>query len=411
MNQRGKLALVVPSLIEGGGVPAVAEFIKEVAISSQLWDLTIISLSTSSNDPISLSFLDPKTWFRINYTQEGSWKGMPYTHVGSFCRELEFQRYRQRRALKKLIKGVDVVQVVCGSPAWANSVIGYRKPVSLQVATLAIVERKTKDAQLINLKSYWRRLMSNITNYLDNRALGKVNAIQLENNWMLEHSKKINTNRRVDIRYAPPGIDADIFKPNNCRNLVNGYILSVARFSDPRKNINLLLLGYAQLSIELQSNFKLLLAGSSPPPNDFWELADKLEIRPSVTYIASPSKFQLVDIYQKASVFSLTSNEEGLGIAILEAMACGIPVVCTQCGGPDGIITNNVDGYLSPIEDYKSIAKHLTEILENPEKNNRMGIAARKTIETRYSKEITGAEFLSVWKNLVNTSKDIQKTE
>ena len=409
MSKRMKLALVVPSLSEGGGVPAVAEFVKEIAITSQLWDLTIISLSTSSNDPFSLSFLNPKTWFRSTYIQVGTWQGMPYTHVGSFCRELEFQRYRHRRALKKLIGEVDVVQVVCGSPAWANSVIDYGKPVSLQVATLAIVERKTKDASLINLKSYWRRLMTNITNHLDNRALRNVNAIQLENNWMLEYTKKLNTNRRVDIRYAPPGIDADIFKPDNIRNLKSGYILSVARFSDPRKNINLLLTAYAELSFELQSKFKLVLAGSTPPPNAFWELAIRLGVRSSVTYIPRPSKFQLVDIYQKATVFSLTSNEEGLGIAILEAMACGIPVVCTKCGGPDGIITNNVDGYLSPIADYKSIAKNLTEILENPEKNNRMGIAARKTIETRYSKEITGAEFLSVWSSLANTFKDTQK--
>lgn len=409
MSEKSKLALVVPSLIEGGGVPAVAEFIKEVAVRSKLWDLTIISLSTSSDDPISISFFDPRTWFKKNHIELGTWQGIPYTHVGSFGREIEFQRYRQRRALKNLIKEVDVVQVVCGSPAWANSVIDCGKPVSLQVATLAIVERKTRDKRSIDLISNWRKLMSIITNYLDNRALRKVNAIQLENNWMLEYAKKINTNRRVDIRYAPPGIDADIFKPDTGRNLKNGYILSVARFSDPRKNINLLLTAYAELSFELQSKFKLVLAGSTPPPNDFWDLAIRLGVRSYVTYIPRPSKFQLVNIYQKATVFSLTSNEEGLGIAILEAMACGIPVVCTQCGGPDGIITNIVDGYLSPIADYKSIAKNLTELLENPEKNNKMGIAARKTIETRYSKEITGAEFLSVWSNLANTFKDTKK--
>ena len=409
MSKRMKLALVVPSLSEGGGVPAVAEFIKDIAVNSKLWDLTIISLSTSSNDPTSISLLDPRTWFKKNHTKVGVWQGIPYTHVGSYGREIEFQRYRKRRAIKNLIKEVDVVQVVCGSPAWANSVIDYGKPVSLQVATLAIIERKTKDARSANLVSYWRRCMSIITNYLDNQALRKVNAIQLENNWMLEYSKNVNIKRLVDIRYAPPGIDADIFRRGNNRNLIKGYILSVARFSDPRKNINLLLRAYAELSPKIQSNFKLVLAGSSPPPNDFWELAIKLGMKSSITYIPRPSKLELVDIYQNAAVFSLTSNEEGLGIAILEAMACGIPVVCTQCGGPDGIITNNVDGYLSPIADYKSIAKNLTEILENPEKNNRMGIAARKTIETRYSKEITGAEFLSVWSNLANTFKDTQK--
>jgi glycosyltransferase involved in cell wall biosynthesis len=47
-------------------------------------------------------------------------------------------------------------------------------------------------------------------------------------------------------------------------------------------------------------------------------------------------------------VFALSSDEEGLGIVILEAMACAIPVVATKCGGPDGIITDGKDGYLIP---------------------------------------------------------------
>ena len=409
MNQLRKLALVVPSLIEGGGVAAVAEFIKEVAVSSNLWDLTIVSLSTTSTDPLSFSFIDPRTWLKKNYTQVGIWQGMVYTHVGSFCREIEFQRYRHRRALRKLISEVDVVQVVCGSPAWANSVIDYGKPISLQVATLAIVERKTRDSQASNLFDYWRRLMSSITNYLDDRALKKVDAVQVENNWMLEYSKKINMNRKVDIRYAPPGIDIDIFKPGISRNLISGYILSVARFSDPRKNINLLLSAYAKLSLELRSNFRLVLAGSSSPPTDFWELADRLGVSSFITYVARPNKSELVDIYQKASVFALTSNEEGLGIAILEAMACGIPVVSTQSGGPDGIITNDVDGYLSPIADCQSIAMNLAEILKNPDKNSRMGFSARKTIKTRYAKGVTGAEFLSVWDSLAPIVANSQK--
>ena len=302
--------------------------------------------------------------------------------------------------LKELTREVDVIQVVCGSPAWANSVINYGKPVSLQVATLAVVERKSRDKKVANFAGIWRIWMTKITIFFDNRALKKVNAIQVENNWMLNYSKKINKSRIVDIRYAPPGIDADIFKPRNSRNLVNGYILSVARFSDPRKNISLLLRAYCELSLELRSSFRLVLAGSSPPPRDFWALADKLAVTSCITYIAKPSKSELVDIYQKASVFALTSDEEGLGIAILEAMACGIPVVCTQCGGPDGIITNNVDGYLSPVNDFKSIAINLNKILINPEKNYSMGLAARKRIEVKFSKEIAGAEFLSTWNDL-----------
>ena len=99
-------------------------------------------------------------------------------------------------------------------------------------------------------------------------------------------------------------------------------------------------------------------------------------------------------------MFALTSDEEGLGLVLLEAMACGIPVVSTRSGGPDDIITDGQDGYLLPLDDALGISLRLRQLLQNEQKNAQMGENARRTIETRYDERIAGDTFLDMWDRL-----------
>ena len=112
-------------------------------------------------------------------------------------------------------------------------------------------------------------------------------------------------------------------------------------------------------------------------------MADSFGVRDRVQYVASPSRQELIGLYQAASVFALPSDEEGLGMVILEAMACAVPVVSTRSGGPDGIITDGEDGFLVPLDDAAAMAGRLQTLLENPSLNIAMGRKARATIEAR----------------------------
>ena len=363
--------------------------------------IEVVSLCMSSNDSSSLQLRQPATWLRGACTTTGEWDGLPFIHVGANLGELEFQRYRPRKVLTQLLADCDVVQVVCGSPAWANAVVGLGKPVALQVATRARVERRQRDANPRSLGAWWRKAMTEITDRLDDRALRRVDAVQVENPWMLEYARNLNAGRNVDIRYAPPGIDATLFCPLPLRDLTGSpSILSVGRFEDPRKNIGLLVSAYALLPDAVRSRVRLVLAGSSAPPDSFWTKADSLGVRDRVQYVASPSRQELIRLYQEASVFALPSDEEGLGMVILEAMACAVPVVSTRSGGPDGIITNGEDGFLVPLDDATTMASRLQTLLENPSLNIAMGRKARATIEARYDERVAGAVFVDMWDRL-----------
>lgn len=398
------IGLVVPALEQGGGVPSVAEFVCQALGRSGAYEYRLISLSTSARDKISVGLTQPASWLRGVRTDHGVWRGRPFTRVGAFASELEFQRYQPRPALAALLADCDLIQVVCGSPAWAWSVCGLGKPVAVQCATCAIVERRRRDAMARGLKAVWRRGMNRFTDRLDRKALQTVDAIQVENPWMLDYAREVNAGRKVIIRYAPPGVDARLFHPLAEREFANPpYILCVGRLDDPRKNISLLLDAFCQLPANL-SFVQLVTAGSAPPPPAYWARVTSLGLQDRVRHVARPATDELVRLYQRASVFALSSDEEGLGVVILEAMACGVPVVATRCGGPDGIITDGQDGFLVPLDDAATMAERLTRLCLDTALSRRLGRQARVTIEARYAEEVAGMAFLDTWEQLLRKS-------
>jgi glycosyltransferase involved in cell wall biosynthesis len=399
---RPQIGLVVPSLEQGGGVPSVAEFICRSIERSGAYDLQLVSLSTSASDQISVALSAPASWVRGIRTVTGSWRGRPFTRVGALASELEFQRYQPRRALASLLADCNLIQVVCGSPAWAWAVCGLGKPVAVHCATRAIVERRRRSATERGAKAAWRRWMTRFTDRLDRRALQAVDAIEVMNPWMLDYARQVNVGRDVHIRYAPPGVDASRFRPAAGRDLnTDRYILCVGRLDDPRKNVGLLLEAYALLTAELKSAARLVLAGAAGPPDEFWRRVDSFGLSGQVSFEHAPDAEALVRLYQGATVFALPSDEEGFGMVLLEAMACAIPVVSTRSGGPDAIIADGVDGYLVGLDDAAELSSRLARLLTDSGLNRRIGEAARATILKRYEEGVAGQAFLEMYAELL----------
>ena len=399
-----KIAIVVPSVFESGGVPAVAGFIKDSILRSAEFDLKVVSLATSHADSSSVRLAKPSTWFSGMKIRKGEWSGVPYFHVGCLASELEFQRLKPRQLLQEVLSDCDVIQVVSGSPAWALTVIGMGKPVALQVATRAIVERRRKERVERGPVAWWHWLMTRITDKRDNEALRKVDVVQVENNWMQQYAQTIGGAHGPWVRFAPPGVDSRLFQPVYQRlysDMTDRYILSVGRFDDPRKNIELLLEAYALMRLSMQNPPRLLLAGAGGPSSAFWQRVSELDLEDSVSFHLRPTSEQLVRYYQQALCFALSSDEEGFGVVLTEAMACSVPVVATRCGGPEAIITDGVNGFLVPMGNALVLANRMQVLAQNRILNERMGQAGRHTVETRFTLEIAGAAFLDTYRKLL----------
>jgi len=115
-----------------------------------------------------------------------------------------------------------------------------------------------------------------------------------------------------------------------------------------------------------QIRVRCIIIGDGPLLDKLKRMAGNLQIIEDVAFtgfVKNPFRFMA-----NADVFALSSVYEGFGNVIVEAMACGCPVVSINCPyGPEEIITDGLDGILSPLGDEQSLANNMLGVLNNPE--------------------------------------------
>ena len=153
-----------------------------------------------------------------------------------------------------------------------------------------------------------------------------------------------------------------------------------------QKNHRLLLHAFAKLD---RGNKRLMLVGDGPGRHDLQRLAEKLSIAEQVIFTGfqhDPTPF-----YMTADLFVLSSDYEGFGNVIVEALSCGTPVVSTDCpSGPAEILENGRWGLLTPVGDAVALAEAMneglntswdTELLRQRASHFSPDVAARKYLE------------------------------
>jgi glycosyltransferase involved in cell wall biosynthesis len=104
-----------------------------------------------------------------------------------------------------------------------------------------------------------------------------------------------------------------------------------------------------------------------------------------ILFLGHVTREKLVQLYQNATVHVVPSHYEGLPTVLLEAMSSGIPVVATNVGGNSEVISSGVNGLLIPPKSPENMAKAISRLLDEQALRERIGRAARKTIEEHYT--------------------------
>jgi len=187
------------------------------------------------------------------------------------------------------------------------------------------------------------------------------------------------------VTVIPAGVNLDTFKPVNkqiARHRVgiheNQVILYVGRI-EPLKGIDVLLKAAALL--DNTDDTRVLIVGGNPGSDTELDrlkaLTSELGIDKMVTFTGSVKQNELPNYYSAANVFVLPSHSESFGLAALEAMACGTPVVVSRVGGLKTFIDSGETGYLVPWRCPEPFAQRLEMLLANPRLQEAMGEAAR----------------------------------
>lgn len=392
-----RVAIVVPGLRDGGGVPAVAIFLHQAVQRGGRYQADLISTAVYSRDEASVRLLSPRSWWRGPQESVGSVQGIPFRHIGACLAEIEVARYMPRQRLTALLNEYDLIQIVAGSATIASAVTPVARPKCLSVATTILNDRRSALAKARGMRKIWRAGMTGVNVLLERNALSRMDHVFAQSAYTHRLLESLVPGDRLSM--GSPGIDTSVFRPGSARG--EPYLLSVARFSDPRKNVGMLFRAYAAVRRRLADAPNLILAGTTAPTSEDWDVARQLGIFQSVEFFENPQVEELARLYREATLFVLASDEEGFGIVLAEAMASGIPVVSTRCGGPESIVVEGSTGYLTPVGDPQALASRISELLADVAKREQMGREARSVAERLFSIEATGRAYVDVYDRLL----------
>ncbi len=203
------------------------------------------------------------------------------------------------------------------------------------------------------------------------------------------------------------GVDSDKFHPRSDVRLALGpsgfmsddaiVIGSVGRLAHV-KDFPTLIQAFQRL-LELwpegRIRLRLVIVGDGPTRAECEQRIAELGLGEQIWLTGDRS--DVPELMRAMDVFVLPSLGEGISNTILEAMACGLPVIATEVGGNPELVTPGKTGTLTPAADHEKMAQALLMYLQNPARMVQEGLAARAEIEARFSMEAMVNGYLGVY--------------
>jgi N-acetyl-alpha-D-glucosaminyl L-malate synthase BshA len=201
----------------------------------------------------------------------------------------------------------------------------------------------------------------------------------------------------VDV--IPNFVDSNLFSPglkvvNQRKTLVhNSNFRSIKRVQDAVAIFS---------SVRRFVDCDLVLIGDGPDKDAIEQLVEAYDLTPYVHFAGQQRN--VIDLLQHAAVFLMPSELESFGLAALEAMSCGVPVVASAVGGLVELIQQGVTGFLHPVGDVEAMAVSTRRLLENPSLHASMSQAARADAISRWKPERAIEAYEAVYQRLMRST-------
>lgn len=167
----------------------------------------------------------------------------------------------------------------------------------------------------------------------------------------------------VNLEIVPNLVNTDFFTlPPRARSIRPFKFLVVALLT-PRKGVDVLIRAFAQM-FRNEPDVYLDVGGDGPQRKELEALSRALQIEHKVQFVGLLSREQVREAMWQANAFVLPSLRETFGVAVIEALATGLPVIATRSGGPEEFVQPEV-GWLTEPGNVESLAECLREVYEN----------------------------------------------
>lgn len=200
------------------------------------------------------------------------------------------------------------------------------------------------------------------------------------------------------LSQIPNGVDCELFRPRTRKPGEGGWRFIYSGRYDPAKGLNELLQAMAGLRAQGRDvHLDLVGGGATDLSNEFPAQAAKLGIADRVRFVSEVAWREMPARFAAADVFVLPSYSEGLPLSLLEAFACGLPVVTTRCGGPEEVVDASV-GMLVESRDAAGLQTALAATIDQYDNYDRQHI--RQYAENHFDYRAVAREIYAVYQRV-----------
>jgi glycosyltransferase involved in cell wall biosynthesis len=279
-----------------------------------------------------------------------------------------------------------------------SPVISTKRPIMLTVHS-AIKE----DMATTTVNSFQTLLMkwqAPVSYWLEEELLAKATAVNAVSPYVASALRNRYPSSPDEIEVTWNGVDTDFFvaPPDSARD--PRLVLSVGRLV-PGKGVEDLLDAAKQVIKQIGPT-RFVIAGDGPLRSSLERRLAQNGLGQHVELLGHlADRKQLADLYRQAALFVIPSHYEGLPTVMLEAMACGCPVIATKVGGIPQVIESGKNGVLVLPKQPTQLADAICEFLPAEARLAKMGRLGRKTIEGGYSWHAIGAHYIKQYEMLL----------
>jgi glycosyltransferase involved in cell wall biosynthesis len=254
-----------------------------------------------------------------------------------------FDRYVRRHGVPDLVHGHD--------PLWGG-----------WIANLLGRQSRRDSMLTVHTSAFARSLASPGERELAGRALNEARVVSA-----VSKSLAASLRRQFGIEepaVLPNVVDDDFLKNQRAPRRDESFVFFNAGSLDHNKNHALLLEAFARCARGTSATLRI--AGDGPLRSTLAAQARALGVEAQVSFLGWMDKAGMLRELSAADCFVLSSRYETFGVALLEAVASGVPVVATRCGGPEGVVTPEC-GLIVESDDAPALAEAMQHILESSE--------------------------------------------
>ncbi|MHA2072233.1 MAG: glycosyltransferase family 4 protein, partial [Candidatus Thorarchaeota archaeon] len=201
------------------------------------------------------------------------------------------------------------------------------------------------------------------------------------------------------VRTIYSGIDLSVFRP--MPDIEKQWDLAFMGRLEAMKSVDL----FPEMLALLKPRFPeltMLMTGEGSLKDKLFEEFENSSVSSMVDYQGVVEVEEVPFLINRSKIFLYPSRREPFGLSIVEAMACGVPVITTDVFGPKEIVRNNYDGIAVPPDDAKALVNAVVSLLSDEELRKRIAQNALKSVAERYDIREHARDLVTIYQETID---------